>query len=395
MLSFFVFTFFFFFQAEDGIRDKLVTGVQTCALPISWKDLTDNVNAMATNLTGQVRNIAEVTTAVARGDLSRKITVDVRGEILELKETINTMVDQLNSFAAEVTRVAREVGTEGKLGGQANVRDVSGVWKELTENVNVMANNLTEQVRGIVKVVTAVANGDLRQRLTVESKGEVAALGDTINSMCTTLAIFADQVTSVAREVGVEGRLGGQAHEAGASGTWKDLVANVNMLAANLTTQVRAIAEVATAVTKGDLTRSIQVEARGEVSELKDNINAMIHNLRHTTDRNTEQDWLKTNLAKFSRMMQGQRDLVTLGETLLAEFAPLVNAHQGVIYIVGYGDGERYLEQLAGYADVRSEDKPRRYRFGEGFVGECAVQRQRLLLSRVPPDSVRVASGLV
>ena len=213
--------------------------------------------------------------------------------------------------------------------------------------------------------------------------------------MTGTLAIFADQVTSVAREVGVEGRLGGQAHVAGASGTWKDLVANVNMLAANLTTQVRAIAEVATAVTKGDLTRSIQVEARGEVSELKDNINAMIHNLRHTTERNTEQDWLKTNLAKFSRMMQGQRDLVTLGNTLLAEFAPLVNAHQGVIYIVDYDEGQRYLKQLASYADVRESAEPRRYRFGEGFVGECAVQRQRLLLARIPPDTVRLDSGLV
>jgi CheY-like chemotaxis protein/signal transduction histidine kinase/HAMP domain-containing protein len=287
------------------------------------------------------------------------------------------------------------VGTEGKLGGQANVKDVSGVWKDLTENVNVMANNLTEQVRGIVKVVTAVANGDLRQRLTVESKGEVAALGDTINSMTTTLAIFADQVTSVAREVGVEGRLGGQAHVAGAAGTWRDLVANVNMLAANLTTQVRAIAEVATAVTKGDLTRSIQVEARGEVSELKDNINAMIHNLRHTTERNTEQDWLKTNLAKFSRMMQGQRDLVTLGNTLLAEFAPLVNAHQGVIYIVDHESGARYLKQLASYADVGESAEPRRYRFGEGFVGECAVQRQRLLLARVPPEAIRLGSGLI
>ena len=365
---------------EVGTEGKLGGQATVTGVAGTWKDLTDSVNAMATNLTGQVRNIAEVTTAVARGDLSRKITVDVRGEILQLKETINTMVDQLNSFAAEVTRVAREVGTEGKLGGQANVRDVSGVWKELTENVNVMANNLTEQVRGIVKVVTAVATGDLRQRLTVESKGEVAALGETINSMTGTLAIFADQVTSVAREVGVEGRLGGQAHVAGASGTWKDLVANVNMLAANLTTQVRAIAEVATAVTKGDLTRSIQVEARGEVSELKDNINAMIHNLRHTTERNTEQDWLKTNLAKFSRMMQGQRDLVTLGKTLLAEFAPLVSAHQGVIYIVDYDDGQRYLKQLASYADMRDSAEPRRYRFGEGFVGECAVQRQRLLL---------------
>ena len=380
---------------EVGTEGKLGGQATVTGVAGTWKDLTDSVNAMATNLTGQVRNIAEVTTAVARGDLSRKITVDVRGEILQLKETINTMVDQLNSFAAEVTRVAREVGTEGKLGGQANVKDVSGVWKDLTENVNVMANNLTEQVRGIVKVVTAVANGDLRQRLTVESKGEVAALGDTINSMTTTLAIFADQVTSVAREVGVEGRLGGQAHVAGASGTWKDLVANVNMLAANLTTQVRAIAEVATAVTKGDLTRSIQVEARGEVSDLKDNINAMIHNLRHTTERNTEQDWLKTNLAKFSRMMQGQRDLVTLGNTLLAEFAPLVNAHQGVIYIVDYEEGERYLKQLASYADVRESPEPRRYRFGEGFVGECAVQRQRMLLARVPADAIRLGAGLV
>jgi HAMP domain-containing protein/CheY-like chemotaxis protein len=380
---------------EVGTEGKLGGQATVTGVAGTWKDLTDSVNAMATNLTSQVRNIAEVTTAVAKGDLSRKITVDVRGEILELKQTINTMVDQLNSFAAEVTRVAREVGTEGKLGGQANVKDVSGVWKDLTENVNVMANNLTDQVRGIVKVVTAVANGDLRQRLTVESKGEVAALGDTINSMTDTLAIFADQVTTVAREVGVEGRLGGQAHVAGAAGTWKDLVANVNMLAANLTTQVRAIAEVATAVTKGDLTRSIQVEARGEVSELKDNINAMIHNLRHTTERNTEQDWLKTNLAKFSRMMQGQRDMVTLGNTLLAEFAPLVNAHQGVIYIVDYEDGQRYLKQLASYADVRESADPRRYRFGEGFVGECAVQRQRLLLARIPQDSIRMGSGLV
>ena len=281
-----------------------------------------------------MRNIAEVATAIARGDLSRKITVDVKGEILQLKETINTMVDQLNGFAAEVTRVAREVGTEGKLGGQAAVPGVAGTWKDLTDNVNTMANNLTNQVRGIVKVVTAVANGDLRQRLTVESKGEVAALAETINSMTDTLATFADQVTSVAREVGVEGRLGGQANVPGAAGTWKDLTANVNLLAANLTTQVRAIAEVATAVTKGDLTRSIQVDARGEVSELKDNINAMIGNLRETTERNTEQDWLKTNLAKFSRMMQGQRDLVTMGEMLLAELAPLVDAQQAILYII-------------------------------------------------------------
>ena len=271
----------------------------------TWKDLTDNVNLLAANLTTQVRNIAEVTTAVARGDLSRKITVDVKGEILELKNTINTMVDQLNAFAAEVTRVAREVGTEGLLGGQAQVPGVAGTWKDLTDNVNVMAANLTEQVRGIVKVVTAVANGNLDQNLTVKAKGEVAALADTINNMTGTLATFADQVTSVAREVGVEGRLGGQAAVPGAAGTWKDLTGNVNLLAANLTTQVRAIAEVATAVTKGDLTRSIQVDARGEVAELKDNINTMIDNLRLTTDRNTEQDWLKTNLARFTGHVAG------------------------------------------------------------------------------------------
>src|SRR5438105_3268682 len=241
------------------------------------------------------------------------------------------MVDQLNSFAGEVTRVAREVGTEGKLGGQALVAGIAGTWKDLTDSVNFMASNLTEQVRGIVKVVTAVADGNLTQRLTVQAKGEVAALADTINNMTDTLATFADQVTNVAREVGVEGRLGGQAHVPGAAGTWKDLTGNVNLLAANLTTQVRAIAEVATAVTKGDLTRSIQVDARGEVSELKDNINTMISNLRETTESNREQDWLKTNLARFTSMMQGQRDLSTVGMMLLSELSPLVKAQQGVI----------------------------------------------------------------
>ena len=315
----------------------------------TWKDLTDNVNLLAANLTTQVRNIAEVTTAVARGDLSRKITVDVKGEILELKNTINTMVDQLNAFAGEVTRVAREVGTEGKLGGQAQVPGVAGTWKDLTDTVNFMAANLTEQVRGIVKVVTAVANGDLKQNLTVKSKGEVAALADTINNMTETLATFADQVTSVAREVGVEGRLGGQANVPGAAGTWKDLTGNVNLLAANLTSQVRAIAEVATAVTKGDLTRSIQVDARGEVAELKDNINTMIGNLRLTTDVNTEQDWLKTNLANFTNMLQGQRDLTTVGRLLLTELTPLVNAHMGVIYQVENEDSPQ-LRLLSAYA---------------------------------------------
>ncbi len=380
---------------EVGTEGKLGGQAIVPGVAGTWKDLTDNVNSMAGNLTGQVRNIAEVATAIARGDLSRKITVDVKGEILQLKETINTMVDQLNGFAAEVTRVAREVGTEGKLGGQGVVPGVAGTWKDLTDNVNVMANNLTNQVRGIVKVVTAVANGDLRQRLTVESKGEVAALADTINSMTDTLAIFADQVTTVAREVGVEGRLGGQAHVPGAAGTWKDLTANVNLLAANLTTQVRAIAEVATAVTKGDLTRSIQVDARGEVADLKDNINAMIGNLRATTERNTEQDWLKTNLAKFSRMMQGQRDLVTVGQMLLSELAPLVNAQQGITYVMEGANGSSHLKQLAAYADPSEAAEPRRYRMGEGLVGQCAADRQRLLLADIPPESIRVRSGLI
>src|SRR6266513_2602473 len=300
----------------------------------TWKDLTESVNFMAGNLTSQVRNIADVTKAVAAGDLSLKITVDVKGEILELKNTINTMVDQLNSFAAEVTRVAREVGTEGKLGGQADVQGVAGTWKDLTDNVNVMAANLTEQVRGIVKVVTAVANGDLKQSLTVKAKGEVAALASTINNMTSTLATFADQVTTVAREVGVEGRLGGQARVPGAAGTWKDLTDNVNGLAANLTTQVRAIADVATAVTKGDLTRSIQVDASGEVAALKDDINEMIRNLKDTTIKNNEQDWLKTNLAKFTRMLQGQKDMLTVGKLILSELAPVVSAQHGVFYVV-------------------------------------------------------------
>jgi len=363
----------------------------------TWKDLTDNVNLLAANLTTQVRNIAEVTTAVARGDLSRKITVDVKGEILELKNTINTMVDQLNAFASEVTRVAREVGTEGKLGGQAVVPGVAGTWKDLTDTVNVMAANLTEQVRGIVKVVTAVAGGDLKQNLTMTSKGEVAALAETINNMINTLATFADQVTTVAREVGVEGRLGGQANVPGAAGTWKDLTGNVNLLAANLTTQVRAIAEVATAVTKGDLTRSIQVDARGEVAELKDNLNTMIDNLRLTTDRNTEQDWLKTNLARFTNMLQGQRDLATVGRMLLSELAPLVEAQNGVIYLVdteAAAQGAPSLKLLAAYADGGIEGHPERLAFGEGLIGQCAADGRRLLIPEVPDTVVPIRSGM-
>jgi HAMP domain-containing protein/CheY-like chemotaxis protein/signal transduction histidine kinase len=378
---------------EVGTEGRLGGQANVPGVGGTWKDLTDNVNLLAANLTTQVRNIAEVTTAVARGDLSRKITVDVKGEILELKNTINTMVDQLNAFASEVTRVAREVGTEGKLGGQAEVPGVAGTWKDLTDTVNVMAANLTEQVRGIVKVVTAVANGDLKQNLTVKSKGEVAALAETINNMTGTLETFADQVTTVAREVGVEGRLGGQANVPGAAGTWKDLTGNVNLLAANLTTQVRAIAEVATAVTKGDLTRSIQVDARGEVAELKDNINTMIDNLRLTTDRNTEQDWLKTNLARFTNMLQGQRDLQAVGRLLLSELTPLVNAQLGVIYQVEI-DELPSLRLLSAFADDGAHGHPQRLTFGEGLVGQCAADKRRMLITTMPAHAVPIGSAL-
>ncbi|MFY9559357.1 MAG: response regulator, partial [Terriglobales bacterium] len=378
---------------EVGSEGRLGGQANVPGVAGTWKDLTDSVNAMAGNLTGQVRNIAEVTTAVARGDLSRKITVDVKGEILELKNTINTMVDQLNAFAAEVTRVAREVGTDGKLGGQAKVPGVAGTWKDLTDNVNVMAANLTEQVRGIVKVVTAVANGELTRKLTVNAKGEVAALAETINNMTGTLATFADQVTTVAREVGVEGRLGGQANVPGAAGTWKDLTGNVNLLADNLTNQVRAIAEVATAVTKGDLTRSIQVEASGEVAELKDNINTMINNLRGTTERNTEQDWLKTNLARFTGMLQGQRDLTTVGRMLLSELAPLVNAQQGVIYQMETEESAGMV-LLSAFASDGPEGNLRRLKLGEGLVGQCAAEKRRMLIGDLPENTVPIRSGL-
>jgi signal transduction histidine kinase/HAMP domain-containing protein len=349
---------------------------------------------MAANLTGQVRNIAEVTTAVAKGDLSKKITVDVKGEILELKSTINTMVDQLNAFASEVSRVAREVGTDGKLGGQAQVPGVAGTWKDLTDNVNSMAANLTEQVRNIAQVTTAVARGDLKRKLAVEAKGEVAALADTINDMIDTLATFADQVTNVAREVGIEGKLGGQARVPGAAGLWRDLTDNVNQLAANLTTQVRAIAEVATAVTMGDLTRSVMVQAQGEVAALKDNINEMIVNLKDTTRKNTEQDWLKTHLARFTRMLQGHRDLVTVSRLILSELAPLVNAQQAVFYLAAEQGGEPRLELLASYANRQSKSLPKTIALGEGLIGQCAYEKKRIVLTNVPGEYLRVGSAL-
>src|ERR1700728_3274685 len=364
---------------EVGTEGKLGGQADVKGVAGTWKDLTDNVNFMAGNLTSQVRNIAAVTTAVATGDLSKKITVDVKGEILELKNTINTMVDQLNSFASEVTRVAREVGTEGKLGGQAEVKGVAGTWKDLTDSVNFMARNLTNQVRGIAKVVTAVANCDLKRKLAVDAKGEIAALADTINSMIDTLATFADQVTGVAREVGVEGKLGGQAKVPGAAGTWKGLTENVNQLAANLTTQVRAIAEVATAVTKGDLTRSITVEAQGEVAALKDTINEMIRNLKDTTQKNTEQDWLKTNLAKFNRMLQGQRDLHTVGRLILSELAPVVTAQHAVFYVLDATRDMPLLTLLASYASQGQVALGRQVGLGEGLVGQCALEKQKIL----------------
>jgi signal transduction histidine kinase/HAMP domain-containing protein/DNA-binding response OmpR family regulator len=379
---------------EVGTEGKLGGQADVQGVAGTWKDLTDSVNFMASNLTGQVRNIADVTKAVASGDLSKKITVDVKGEILELKNTINTMVDQLSSFASEVTRVAREVGTEGRLGGQADVQGVAGTWKDLTDSVNFMAGNLTSQVRGIARVVTAVANGDLQQKLTVEAKGEIAALTDTINGMIDTLATFADQVTTVAREVGVEGQLGGQAKVPGAAGTWKGLTENVNQLAANLTTQVRAIAEVATAVTQGDLTRSITVEARGEVAALKDTTNEMIRNLRDTTRKNTEQDWLKTNLAKFSRMLQGQKDLNTVCRLILTELAPVVSAQHGLFFVLDSSGEPQRLTLLASYGSRGESALGNQLELGEGLVGQCAVDKEKILLSSVPLDYIQIFSGL-
>ncbi|HSY51257.1 MAG TPA: HAMP domain-containing protein [Thermoanaerobaculia bacterium] len=380
---------------EVGTDGRLGGQAQVKGVSGTWKDLTDSVNYMASNLTNQVRNIAQVTTAVANGDLSKKITVDVKGEMLELKDTVNTMVDQLNSFAAEVTRVAREVGTEGKLGGQAQVKGVGGTWKDLTDNVNMMASNLTNQVRGIAKVVTAVARGVLKQKLNVESRGEIGELADTINDMIDTLATFADQVTTVAREVGVEGKLGGQANVPGASGTWRDLTDNVNQLAANLTTQVRAIADVATAVAKGDLSRNITVQAEGELAALKGNLNEMIRNLRETTSRNTEQDWLKTNLAKFTRMMQGQKNLTTVSQLILSELAPVVGAKHGVFYVMdANGGGEPVLKLASTYAYKERKYLNKQFRVGEGIVGQAAFEKQRILLQHAPDDYITINSGL-
>jgi HAMP domain-containing protein/CheY-like chemotaxis protein/signal transduction histidine kinase len=381
---------------EVGTEGKLGGQAFVPGVAGTWKDLTDSVNQMASNLTGQVRNIADVTKAVANGDLSKQITVDVKGEILDLKNTFNTMVEQLNSFSSEVTRVAREVGTEGKLGGQSEVKGVAGTWKDLTDSVNLMASNLTSQVRGIAKVVTSVAKGNLKQKLSIDAKGEVAQLTDTINEMIDTLATFSDQVTTVAREVGAEGKLGGQANVPGASGTWKNLTENVNQLAANLTTQVRAISEVASAVTQGDLTRTIGVEAKGEVEALKDTINQMISNLKATTLRNQEQDWLKSNLAKFTQMLQGQKELNSVTKKILSELATVVTAQHGLFYILQ--EDEEFMDSklnlIASYAYIKRKNSPTQYAMGEGLIGQVAVEKERIILSNVPKDYIKINSGL-
>src|SRR6201985_43578 len=318
---------------EVGTEGKLGGQAVVRGVSGTWKDLTDNVNVMASNLTGQVRSIAQVATAVERGDLSQQITVEAMGEVAALAATINRMVGTLSAFADEVTRVAREVGTEGRLGGQADVKGVAGTWKDLTDNVNSMAQNLTGQVRNIAQVTTAVANGDLSKKIDVDARGEILELKTTINTMVDQLSAFAAEVTRVAREVGSEGRLGGQAEVEGVSGTWKRLTENVNELAGNLTRQVRAIAEVTSAVASGDLTRSISVEAQGEVAELKDNINAMVQSLRETIRANQQQDWLKTNLAQIAGMMQGHRDLAVVAELIMDELVPLVGAEHGTVFL--------------------------------------------------------------
>jgi len=380
---------------EVGTEGKLGGQAYVKGVSGTWKDLTDNVNQLAGNLTTQVRNIAQVTTAVAKGDLSRKITVEVRGELLELKNTINTMVDQLSSFADEVTRVAREVGTEGKLGGQAEVKGVSGTWRDLTDSVNSMADNLTDQVRNIAQVTTAVARGDLSQRITVDARGEILELKNTSNRMVDQLSAFAAEVTRVAREVGTEGKLGGQAEVEGVSGTWKRLTENVNQLAGNLTTQVRAIAEVATAVTKGDLSGTIAVDAPGEVGQLKDNINQMIANLRETTRQNQEQDRLKSNLARIGAMLQGHRDLETVSRLLMSELPPLVEAQYGAFYIAETSPaGETEYKLLAGYGLPPRRQRPSSFGIGEGLIGQAALEARTILVTDLPDGYITIGSGL-
>jgi len=379
---------------EVGTEGRLGGQAHVPHVAGTWKDLTDNVNVMASNLTGQVRSIAQVASAVGRGDLSQRIRVEAAGEVGALADVINTMVDTLSAFADEVTRVAREVGTEGRLGGQAHVPHVAGTWKDLTDNVNSMANNLTGQVRNIALVTTAVARGDLSKKIDVDARGEILELKTTINTMVDQLSAFADEVTRVAREVGTEGRLGGQAEVEGVSGTWKRLTENVNELAGNLTRQVRAIAEVTSAVAEGDLTRSVNVEASGEVAELKDNINAMVESLRETTRANQEQDWLKTNLARVSGLMQGHRDLPVVAELIMDELVPLVSAQYGAFYLAEDGDGGPELRLVGSYGYPDDDVRPTRIAFGRTLVGQAARSRRTITVDELPPDYVTISSGL-
>jgi signal transduction histidine kinase/HAMP domain-containing protein/CheY-like chemotaxis protein len=379
---------------EVGTEGRLGGQAHVKGVSGTWKDLTDNVNFMANNLTSQVRNIAQVTTAVAQGDLSKKIDVDARGEILELKQTINTMVDQLSSFADEVTRVAREVGTEGRLGGQAHVKGVSGTWKDLTDNVNFMANNLTSQVRNIAQVTTAVAQGDLSKKIDVDAHGEILELKTTINTMVDQLSAFADEVNRVAREVGRHGRLGGQAEVEGVSGIWKRLTEDVNELASNLTRQVRAIAEVTSAVATGDLTRSISVEAEGEVAALKDNVNAMVQSLREKTQAYEEQVWLQTSLARIAGLMQGHRDLATVGDLIMDELIPLIGAQHGTFFLADTSEGEVRLRLIAGYGLRADKDAPVQFQIGQSLIGQVAKSKKPILVTDVPAGYIKISSGL-
>ncbi len=379
---------------EVGTEGKLGGQAHVPGVSGTWKDLTESVNAMAGNLTTQVRNIAQVATAVAKGDLTQKIGVAAQGEILELKTTLNTMVDQLSAFADEVTRVAREVGTQGDLGGQAVVHGVSGTWKDLTDNVNSMADNLTNQVRNIAQVTTAVAQGDLTKKIDVDARGEILELKTTINTMVDQLSSFAAEVTRVAREVGREGKLGGQAEVEGVSGTWKRLTENVNELAGNLTRQVRAISQVTSAVAAGDLTRTISVEAEGEVAELKDNINMMVQSLRETVQASRDQDWLKTNLASIGSMMQGHRDLEVVAELIMEELAPLMGALHGTFFLADQAGDETSLRLIAGYGLRADKDAPIQYRIGQSLIGQVAKSKRLIVVDEIPQGYIKITSGL-
>ncbi|MFE9427192.1 HAMP domain-containing protein [Kitasatospora sp. NPDC006697] len=372
-----------------------------------WKDLTDNVNFMASNLTSQVRNIADVASAVARGDLGKKITIEAQGEVAALAGTLNTMVDQLSAFAVQVTRVAREVGTDGILGGQADVPGVAGIWKDLTDNVNQMANNLTGQVRNIALVITAVARGDLSQKIDVDARGEILELKTSINAMVDQLSAFGDEVTRVAREVGTDGILGGQARVPGVDGTWRDLTESVNELANNLTRQVRAIAQAATAVTRGDLSLRVDVDASGEIDELKDNINQMIANLRETTRTNQEQDWHKTNIARFSGLLQGRRDLEAVASLIMSELTPVVSAQHGAFFLAQSAarsaeaeavteddDASDTVLRLIGSYGYQRRSMPTSFRPGESLVGQAAIEKRPISLTEAPPGYLRISSAL-